>query len=148
MNFLDLLKEKIVVFDGAMGSSLQAQELSIEDWGGQEFENCSENLLYTKPEAIENGPRDFLEAGVDVIETNSFGGSRGRSGGIRDCRKDLRCQPARPRRWRNVWQMTIRRRTTAFCRRFDWSGNETADARPYYVSRSESGLCRADSGLC
>ncbi len=74
-NFLDLLKEKIVVFDGAMGSSLQAQELSIEDWGGQNFENCSENLLYTKPEAIEIVHRDFLEAGVDVIETNSFGGS-------------------------------------------------------------------------
>ncbi len=75
MNFLDLLKEKIVVFDGAMGSSLQAQELSIEDWGGANFENCSENLLYTKPEAIEIVHRDFLEAGVDVIETNSFGGS-------------------------------------------------------------------------
>ncbi|MGI8668414.1 MAG: methionine synthase, partial [Aridibacter sp.] len=74
-NFLDLLKEKIVVFDGAMGSSLQAQELSIEDWGGQEFENCSENLLYTKPEAIEIVHKDFLEAGCDVIETNSFGGS-------------------------------------------------------------------------
>jgi 5-methyltetrahydrofolate--homocysteine methyltransferase len=75
MNFLDLLKEKIVVFDGAMGSSLQAQELSIEDWGGAEFENCSENLLYTKPEAIEIVHTDFLEAGCDVIETNSFGGS-------------------------------------------------------------------------
>ena len=75
MKFLDLLKEKIVVFDGAMGSSLQAQELSIEDWGGAEFENCSENLLYTKPEAIEIVHTDFLEAGCDVIETNSFGGS-------------------------------------------------------------------------
>ena len=74
-NFLDLLKEKIVVFDGAMGSSLQAQELSVEDWGGQNFENCSENLLYTKPSAIEIVHTDFLEAGVDVIETNSFGGS-------------------------------------------------------------------------
>ncbi|MDH3530537.1 MAG: methionine synthase, partial [Acidobacteriota bacterium] len=69
------MKEKIVVFDGAMGSSLQAQELSLDDWGGQEFENCSENLLYTKPEAIEKVHTDFLEAGVDVIETNSFGGS-------------------------------------------------------------------------
>ena len=74
-NFLDLLKEKIVVFDGAMGSNLQGQDLTIEDWGGQNFENCSENLLYTKPEAIEIVHRDFLEAGVDVIETNSFGGS-------------------------------------------------------------------------
>ncbi|HEX8289162.1 MAG TPA: methionine synthase [Pyrinomonadaceae bacterium] len=74
MKFLDLLKEKIIVFDGAMGSNLQAQNLSIEDWGGANFENCSENLLYTKPEAIETVHLGFLEAGVDVIETNSFGG--------------------------------------------------------------------------
>ncbi|HUF04464.1 MAG TPA: methionine synthase [Aridibacter sp.] len=73
--FLELLKKKIVVFDGAMGSSLQGQDLSIEDWGGPEFENCSENLLYTKPEAVEIVHEGFLEAGVDVIETNSFGGS-------------------------------------------------------------------------
>ncbi|MGI8469091.1 MAG: methionine synthase [Pyrinomonadaceae bacterium] len=74
MKFLDLLKEKIVVFDGAMGSNLQAQNLTIEDWGGAQFENCSENLLYTKPDAIEKVHLGFLEAGVDVIETNSFGG--------------------------------------------------------------------------
>ncbi|MEZ5305879.1 MAG: methionine synthase [Pyrinomonadaceae bacterium] len=73
--FLELLKERVVVFDGAMGTSLQAQNLSIEDWGGPEFENCSENLLYTKPEAIEKVHLGYLEAGADVIETNSFGGS-------------------------------------------------------------------------
>jgi 5-methyltetrahydrofolate--homocysteine methyltransferase len=72
--FLDLLKEKIIVFDGAMGSNLQGQDLTIEDWGGPNFENCSENLLYTKPEAIEKVHLGFLEIGSDVIETNSFGG--------------------------------------------------------------------------
>lgn len=74
MKFLELLKEKIVVFDGAMGSNLQSQNLTIEDWGGANFENCSENLLYTKPEAIETVHLGFLDAGCDVIETNSFGG--------------------------------------------------------------------------
>jgi 5-methyltetrahydrofolate--homocysteine methyltransferase len=73
-SFLDLLKEKIVVFDGAMGTALQGQNLSIEEWGGPNFENCSENLLYTKPEAIEKVHLSFLEIGCDVIETNSFGG--------------------------------------------------------------------------
>ena len=74
-NFLDLLKEKIVVFDGAMGTFLQSQNLTFEDWGGANFENCSENLLYTRPDLIEKVHTEFLEAGVDVIETNSFGGS-------------------------------------------------------------------------
>ena len=72
--FLDLLKEKIIVFDGAMGSNLQALDLTIDDWGGPNFENCSENLLYTRPDAIETVHRSFLDVGCDVIETNSFGG--------------------------------------------------------------------------
>ena len=59
-NFLDLLKERVIVFDGAMGSNLQSQNLTIEDWGGANFENCSENLLYTKPEAIEKVHLSFL----------------------------------------------------------------------------------------
>ncbi len=73
--FLDLLKEKIIVFDGAMGTYLQSLSLPIEDWGGANFENCSENLLYTRPDAIEAVHSAFLDVGCDVIETNSFGGS-------------------------------------------------------------------------
>ena len=74
-NFLDLLKEKVVIFDGAMGTYLQSLNLSLDDWGGANFENCSENLLYTRPDAIEQVHTSFLEVGCDVIETNSFGGS-------------------------------------------------------------------------
>ncbi|MFZ1699701.1 MAG: methionine synthase [Pyrinomonadaceae bacterium] len=73
--FLDLLKEKVIVFDGAMGTYLQSLDLSIDDWGGPVFENCSENLLYTRPDAIEAVHTAFLDVGCDVIETNSFGGS-------------------------------------------------------------------------
>jgi 5-methyltetrahydrofolate--homocysteine methyltransferase len=74
-SFLELLKEKIIVFDGAMGTYLQSLNLPIEDWGGPNFENCSENLLYTRPDAIEAVHQAFLDIGCDVIETNSFGGS-------------------------------------------------------------------------
>jgi 5-methyltetrahydrofolate--homocysteine methyltransferase len=73
-NFLELMKEKVIVFDGAMGSNLQSLNLTIDDWGGPEFENCSENLLYTNPDAIRKIHAGFLDVGVDVIETNSFGG--------------------------------------------------------------------------
>ena len=48
-DFLKTLKERIVVFDGAMGTSLQAQNLTIDDCGGPQFENCSEYLLVSKP---------------------------------------------------------------------------------------------------
>ena len=74
-NFLDTLKERIVVFDGAMGTNLQVQNLTLEDFGGLRFEGCNENLLVTRPDAVENVHVAFLDAGCDVIETNSFNGT-------------------------------------------------------------------------
>ena len=74
-NFLETLKERVVVFDGAMGTSLQAQHLTLDDFGGPLFEGCNENLLVTRPDAVERVHSLFLEAGCDVIETNSFNGT-------------------------------------------------------------------------
>jgi len=74
-SFLDTLKERIVVFDGAMGTNLQVQNLSLEDFGGLRFEGCNENLLVTRPDAVEKVHSAFLEVGCDVIETNSFNGT-------------------------------------------------------------------------
>ncbi|HKP38729.1 MAG TPA: methionine synthase [Pyrinomonadaceae bacterium] len=74
-NFLDTLKERIIVFDGAMGTNLQVQNLSLEDFGGLRFEGCNENLLNTRPDAVENVHKAFLDVGCDVIETNSFNGT-------------------------------------------------------------------------
>src|SRR5918997_514256 len=74
-DFLNTLKERIVVFDGAMGTNLQTQNLTLEDFGGLQFEGCPEYLLITKPEAIEKVHTGFLDVGCDVIETNSFGGT-------------------------------------------------------------------------
>src|SRR4028119_411608 len=71
--FLELLKERIVVFDGAMGTNLQVQNLTLDDFGGAQFEGCPEYLLISKPEAIEKVHNGFLKVGCDVIETNSFG---------------------------------------------------------------------------
>ena len=73
--FLDTLKERIIVFDGAMGTNLQLQNLSLEDFGGLRFEGCNENLLITRPDAVEKVHAGFLEVGCDVIETNSFNGT-------------------------------------------------------------------------
>ena len=74
-NLLDTLKERIVVFDGAMGTNLQVQNLSIDDFGGPRFEGCNENLLVTRPDAVEKVHAGFLDVGCDVVETNSFNGT-------------------------------------------------------------------------
>ncbi|MFL6208845.1 MAG: methionine synthase [Pyrinomonadaceae bacterium] len=72
-SFLDTLKERIIVFDGAMGTNLQVQNLTVDDYGGPQFEGCPEYLLVTKPAAVERVHAGFLDVGCDVIETNSFG---------------------------------------------------------------------------
>lgn len=68
-------KRPVIVFDGAMGTNLQVQELTADDFGGLEYEGCNEYLVMTKPEAVAKVHRDFLAAGADVIETDTFGGS-------------------------------------------------------------------------
>jgi 5-methyltetrahydrofolate--homocysteine methyltransferase len=73
VSFTDILKEKIVVFDGAMGTHLQGQGLSADDFGGEHYNGCNEYLVVTRPSAVERVHADYLEAGCDVIETNTFG---------------------------------------------------------------------------
>ena len=63
----------VIVFDGAMGTNLQLQNLTAEDFGGAEYEGCNEYLVHTKPEAVAKVHRDFLAVGADVIETDTFG---------------------------------------------------------------------------
>src|SRR5918999_1583323 len=72
-SFLDALKERIVVFDGAMGTNLHAQGLTVEDYGGPQFENCTEELPLPRPDAVGREHAEFFEAGCDVVETNTFG---------------------------------------------------------------------------
>jgi len=71
----ELLAERIVLLDGAGGTSIQGMHLGPADFGGPNLEGCNENLVRTRPEKIRELHRSFLEAGADVIETNSFGGT-------------------------------------------------------------------------
>src|SRR5258705_254690 len=73
--FLDTPKGRIVVFDGAIGTNLQVQNLTLDDFGGLRLEGCNETLLVTRPDAVENVHVAFLDVGCDVIETNSFNGT-------------------------------------------------------------------------
>ena len=66
-------RRPVLVFDGATGTSLQQMDLTAEDFGGLELEGCNENLVVTRPDAVQAVHRQFLEAGCDVIETDTFG---------------------------------------------------------------------------
>lgn len=69
------LFERILVLDGAMGTAIQALGLGPEDFGGAAFEGCNEHLVLSKPEVIRKIHEDYLQAGADIIETNTFGGT-------------------------------------------------------------------------
>ena len=71
--FMSILKERILVIDGATGTALQELDLTAEDFGGEDLYGCNENLILTRPEVIRSVHRSYLEAGADCIETNTFG---------------------------------------------------------------------------
>jgi 5-methyltetrahydrofolate--homocysteine methyltransferase len=73
-SYLELLRERVVIFDGATGTNIQLRELGPEDFGGHELEGCNEILVTTRPDVVADLHRSFLDVGVDVVETDSFGG--------------------------------------------------------------------------
>ncbi len=73
MTFLELIKHRPVVFDGATGTHLQGQNLTTDDFGSEALAGCNEYLVRSKPSAVEAVHSDYLEAGADVIETDTFG---------------------------------------------------------------------------
>ena len=74
--YLDALETRVLIFDGAMGTSLQVMNLTSEDFGGETYAGCNDYLVITKPDAVARVHKSFLEAGADVLETNTFRSNR------------------------------------------------------------------------
>ena len=71
--YVEAIRERVIVFDGAFGTFIQDLDLGADDFGGPSLEGCNEMLCLTRPDVIEAMHTAFLEAGVDAIETASFG---------------------------------------------------------------------------
>jgi 5-methyltetrahydrofolate--homocysteine methyltransferase len=72
-SYLQAARERVVIFDGAMGTNLQLQDLTADDFGGPDLEGCNELLVVTRPDAVDKVHRSFYEVGCDVVETDTFG---------------------------------------------------------------------------
>src|SRR5215472_10365242 len=118
-SYLAALRERVLVFDGSMGANLQDLSPTADDFGGPAFEGCMDVLCVTRPELPTRLHRGFLEAGCDVIETNTFQASRLRLAewGLEPRAFEINCAGARLARQE--------------CDRF-----ETRDGRPRYVAGS------------
>ncbi|MEY2406611.1 MAG: 5-methyltetrahydrofolate--homocysteine methyltransferase, partial [Acidimicrobiaceae bacterium] len=71
--YLDLVDERVVVYDGAFGTYMQEQGLTADDFGGHDLEGCNELLVLTRPDLIAGMHEAFFNVGVDVVETATFG---------------------------------------------------------------------------
>src|SRR4051812_34412331 len=72
--YLDAVRERVVIFDGATGTNIQLRDLQADDFGSVALEGCNEVLVDTRPDVIEDLHRSFLALGCDVVETDTFGG--------------------------------------------------------------------------
>src|SRR5687768_4036041 len=67
--YLDALKDRVLIYDGAMGTSIQRYNLTPEDFGGRSLEGCNDHLVLTRPDVIQAIHESFLAVGCDVVET-------------------------------------------------------------------------------
>jgi len=73
VDLLAALRERVVVFDGAFGTWVQGQDLSVDDFGGESLEGCNEYLVLSRPDVIRAMHDEFFTVGVDAVETATFG---------------------------------------------------------------------------
>src|SRR5258706_6586769 len=73
-NFLQAVRDRVVIYDGAMGTNIQKRNPTLDDYWGKE--NCSEVLVLSRPDIIRDIHADFFRVGCDVVETNTFGATR------------------------------------------------------------------------
>ena len=73
-SILDTARQRILVFDGAMGTAIQARDLPLSDYEGHE--NCVDVITLTRPDVVREIHRSFLAVGCDAVSTNTFGANK------------------------------------------------------------------------
>ncbi len=71
-NFIEAVSERVLIYDGANGTTLQNMNLTVEHFGGKAYEGCFDYLALSYPKAVDSIHRAYFEVGVDVVETNTF----------------------------------------------------------------------------
>src|SRR4051812_41808618 len=71
-HYLDALQDRVLIYDGAMGTNIQRYNLTAADFGGPSLEGCNDHLVLTRPDVIQAIHESFLAVGCDVVETCTF----------------------------------------------------------------------------
>ena len=132
-DFLQTVKDRVVVYDGAMGTNIQKRNPTLDDYWGKE--NCSEVLVLSRPDIIRDIHADFFRVGCDIVETNTFGGIVDRSRRIRSARPRARNQREGRATRQGSGAAILDERPAAVCGRVDGADHQTAVARPHRLRR-------------
>src|SRR5688500_17336008 len=89
--YLRALEDRVLIYDGAMGTSIQRFNLTPDDFGGKALEGCNDNLVLTRPDVIQSIHESFLAVGCDVVETCTFQSTPRRleEWGLKDKTRDI-----------------------------------------------------------
>src|SRR5881227_1773324 len=95
--YLKALSERVLIYDGAMGTNIQLHHPTPEDFGGKALEGCNDHLVLTRPDIIQSIHESFLAIGCDVVETCTFQSTphRLREWGIEEKTRELNVSAAR-----------------------------------------------------
>src|SRR5689334_4360672 len=95
--YLEALDQRVLVYDGAMGTNIQRHHLTAEDYGGKSLEGCNDHLVVTRPDVIQGIHESFLAVGCDVVETCTFQSTPHRleEWGIKEKARDINVNAAR-----------------------------------------------------
>jgi hypothetical protein len=150
IGFLDRLhgpEHPVLVFDGATGTSLQQMNLTAEDFGGASLEGCNEYLVFTRPDAVQEVHRQFLEAGCDVIETDTFGAASIVLAEYELAGSGLRHQQAGRGAGQGDGRPLQHRRKATIRGGFDGSHHQVAHPGPCRLRHDEGLLSRTGRGI-
>ena len=128
-SFLAALSERVLVADGAMGTMLQAADLTLDDFQGHE--GCNEILNVTRPDVVRGVHEAYLAAGADCVETNTFGANLGNLGDYDIQDRIFELSQAGARLAREVGRRLLDRRAAAVRARLDRSRHQAAHARAH-----------------
>ncbi len=76
LRYLDAIKDHVLIYDGAMGTQIQRYQLTAQDFGGEQYNGCNDYLVITRPDVIEAIHAGYLQAGSEVVETDTFRSNR------------------------------------------------------------------------
>jgi 5-methyltetrahydrofolate--homocysteine methyltransferase len=95
--YLRALRDRVLVYDGAMGTNIQRHNPTADDFGGKALEGCNDNLVLTRPDIIQSIHESFLAVGCDVVETCTFQSTphRLKEWGLEDKTRDINVNAAR-----------------------------------------------------